>query len=91
MRLRCTSDRTRMPRQGLLDMNGNSLRGCPLSRRHENSSHEQASAEGECAFEHNLFLRQAQPRTEIKVAEEARESLQPVGKICERLRTSPSF
>jgi hypothetical protein len=52
VRLRCTGDRTGMPRQGLLHTNGIRLRGCTLYGRGENDNHEQASAEGESAFEH---------------------------------------
>jgi hypothetical protein len=61
---------------GLLNMNGHRLRGW-FDWRSQYDNHEQASAEGENAFEHNLFLRRPQPHTGFKVAEEPFESLQP--------------
>jgi hypothetical protein len=77
MRLGRSNRRAGMPRQGLRNMNGHRLRGSRFDWRSQYDNREQASAEGESAFEHNLFLRRPQPHTGFKVAEESFESLQP--------------
>jgi hypothetical protein len=77
MRLRRSHHRAGMPWQRRLNMNGHRLRGCTFDWSSQNGNHQQASAKGESAFEHNLFLRRPQPHTGFKVAEESFESLQP--------------
>ena len=68
MGLRRSSDRSGTPRQRLLNTHWNGLRGCTGAKTCENGNHEQARAEGESAFQHNLFLRGREPQVSQKAA-----------------------